>query len=112
MDLCPVGAPTSKLIAYDFRLWELVDTKYVDFLDIMHSPIRIDYRGLKIIRILPLSNNIIQEEWITDKLRYNFKTLFINRFYTPFMKKNLNFINISWKASLKIIKNNVKKIVR
>lgn len=111
MDLCPVGALTSKLIAYDFRLWELVDTKFVDFLDIMNPPIRIDYRGLKIIRVLPLSNNVIQEEWISDKLRYNFKSIFKNRFYLPFIKKNLNFIHISWKISYFFLKNNYIKIL-
>lgn len=111
MDLCPVGASTSKLIAYDFRLWELVDTKFIDFLDVMHPPIRIDYRGLKIIRILPLSNNIIQEEWISDKLRYNFKSLFKNRFYVPFVKKNFHYISVSWKASFINIKNNYIKVL-
>ena len=105
LDSCPVGASTSKIISYDFRLWELFDVKYIDFTDIIQPPIRIDYRGLKIIRILPITNELIQEEWISDKIRYNFKCLFKNRYYKPFLKKNIYFINISWKSSNLFLKN-------
>ena len=105
LDLCPVGASTSKIISYDFRLWELFDVKYVDFTDIIQPPIRIDYRGLKIIRILPITNELIQEEWISDKIRYNFKCFFKNRYYKPFLKKKFYFINISWKNSNLFLKN-------
>jgi len=96
LDLCPVGALTSKIISYDFRLWELFDVKYIDFTDVMQPPIRIDYRGLRVIRILPLTNELIQEEWISDKIRYNFKSLFKNRFFKPFIKKLVFFVSISW----------------
>jgi len=105
LDLCPVGALTSKIISYDFRLWELFDVKYVDFIDVIQPPIRIDYRGLKVIRILPLTNELIQEEWISDKIRYNFKSLFKNRFFKPFIKKSAFFVNISWKNSNLFLKN-------
>lgn len=105
LDLCPVGASTSKIISYDFRLWELFDVKYVDFIDVIQPPIRIDYRGLKVIRILPLTNELIQEEWISDKIRYNFKSLFKNRFFKPFIKKSAFFVNISWKNSNLFLKN-------
>ena len=105
IDLCPVGALTSKIIAYDFRLWELFDVKFIDFTDIIQPPIRIDYRGLKVIRILPLTNELIQEEWISDKIRYNFKSFFKNRYYKPFLKKKYSFIAISWKNSNLFLKN-------
>jgi len=105
LDLCPVGASTSKIISYDFRLWELFDVKYVDFTDVIQPPIRIDYRGLKVIRILPLTNELIQEEWISDKIRYNFKSLFKNRFFKPFIKKLVFFVSISWKSSNLFLKN-------
>ena len=111
MDLCPVGALTSKLISYDFRIWELIDIKYVDFLDVMHPPIRIDFRGLKILRILPLSNVLIQEEWISDKIRYNFKSFFKNRFFLPYLKKNKIYIRFSWSSTISILKNLYIKIV-
>lgn len=105
LDLCPVGASTSKIISYDFRLWELFDVKYIDFTDVIQPPIRIDYRGLRVIRILPLTNELIQEEWISDKIRYNFKSLFKNRFFKPFIKKLVFFVSISWKSSNLFLKN-------
>ena len=111
MDLCPVGALTSKLISYDFRLWELIDVKYIDFLDVIHPPIRIDFRGLKILRILPLSNVLIQEEWISDKIRYNFKSFFKGRFFLPYIKKNKTYICFSWNSSICVLKNLYVKII-
>ena len=112
IDSCPVGALTSKIISYDFRLWELFDVKFIDFTDIMQPPIRIDYRGLKVIRILPLTNELIQEEWISDKIRYNFKSLFKNRYFKPYIKKEEYFINLSWKNSNIFLKNKYVSLLK
>ncbi len=87
MDICPVGALTSKIISYDFRIWELIDLKFVDTDDVMQPPIRIDFRGLRVQRILPISNPETEEDWISDFLRYSFKFMFKNRFYLPQLKK-------------------------
>jgi NADH dehydrogenase/NADH:ubiquinone oxidoreductase subunit G len=62
VDLCPVGALTLKPTSYKMRPWEVIDVKYIDFFDIFHPPIRIDFRGLNVLRVLPLQNEDIQEE--------------------------------------------------
>jgi len=62
MDLCPVGAITSKLISYSFRIWEFNDISFIDYFDPFNPPIRIDYKGLKILRVLPLMNDLLKEE--------------------------------------------------
>ena len=96
IDLCPVGAITLKNIAYSFRFWELLELKFVDFLDILHSPIRIDFRGLSIIRVLPIADSLLQEEWISDSTRFNFD--FFNNFREKMcmLKKGFKIIAVSW----------------
>ena len=70
IDLCPVGALTSKPYAYHARPWELKNTESVDVLDALGSNIRIDSRGVQVMRILPKTNDDVNEEWINDKPRY------------------------------------------
>jgi hypothetical protein len=111
VDLCPVGALTLKPLSYKLRPWETVDVKYVDFFDVFQPPIRIDFRGLSIIRVLPLQNNDIQEEWIGDKIRFIFTIFNKNRIFKPYLKINNNFFSISWISALIFIKNYYFKII-
>jgi len=105
VDLCPVGALTSKIISYDFRIWELIDVKFLDINDIIMPFIRIDFRGLSIQRILPLNNPDTQEEWIADHTRISFKNIFKNRFFIPKIKYVFKFVSISWFNLSILVKN-------
>lgn len=111
IDLCPVGAITLKNIAYSFRFWELLELKFVDFLDVLHSPIRIDFRGLNIIRVLPIVDDLLQEEWISDSSRFNFD--FFNNFREKMclIKKNFKIIAISWLNVFYLIKTYYFKLL-
>lgn len=86
IDLCPVGALTSKPYAFSARPWELTSTESIDILDSLCSNIRIDYRGLNIMRILPRLNTLVNEEWITDKIRFCYDGVSNNRLVTPFVR--------------------------
>ena len=70
IDLCPVGALTSKPYAFAARPWELTKTESVDVMDAVGSNIRVDARGAQVMRVLPRLNEDINEEWISDKTRY------------------------------------------
>ena len=113
IDICPVGALTSKPYAFVGRPWELTKTESIDIFDTVGSNIRIDSRGSDILRILPKLNEEINEEWITDKVRFSYDGLKIQRLVIPSFKKkkwSLNssffeFVSISWIDSFNYIKN-------
>jgi NADH-quinone oxidoreductase chain G len=92
IDLCPVGALTSKPYAFKGRPWELKSFDFIDFFDSFHSNIKIEIRNEKIMRILPKINDFINEEWITDKIRFCYDGLRIQRLYYPILKKNNIFL--------------------
>ncbi len=79
IDLCPVGALTSKPYAFMYRSWELRSVESIDIFDSIHSNIRIDVKGYEIIRVLPRLNEYINDEWISDKARYAFDGLLFKR---------------------------------
>ena len=84
VDLCPVGALTSKPTAFHARSWEYVKTESVDVMDALGSAIRVDSRGREVVRILPRLNEAVNEEWISDKTRHvvdGFKTQRLDRPY-------------------------------
>ena len=87
IDLCPVGALTSKPYAYHALPWELKNTESVDVLDALCSNIRIDLRGVQVMRILPKTNDDVNEEWISDKTRYAYDGLKFQRLTTPLVKR-------------------------
>ena len=70
IDLCPVGALTSKPYAFQARPWELIKTESIDVMDAVGSAIRVDTRGREVMRILPRLNEAVNEEWISDKTRF------------------------------------------
>lgn len=104
IDLCPVGALTSKPFSFTARPWELKSYNSIDVLDSMHSNIRIDVRGTKIMRILPRVNDDINEDWITDRIRFSYDSFRQQRLYDPMTKLESNWIKISWKKSLYLLK--------
>ncbi len=86
IDLCPVGALTSKPYAFKARNWELVKTETIDVMDAVGSNIRLDSRGIEIVRILPRLNEEINEEWISDKTRFCYDGLKYQRLDKPYVK--------------------------
>ena len=105
IDLCPVGALTSKPYVFEARPWELKKTETIDVMDAIGSNIRVDTYDWEVKRILPIINEDINEEWISDKTRYACDGLLHQRLDTPFIKYNKKFEKASWDEVYKIIKS-------
>ena len=105
VDLCPVGALTSKPYVFEARPWELKKTESIDVMDAIGSNIRVDTYDWEVKRILPIINEDINEEWISDKTRYACDGLLHQRLDTPFIKYNGKFEIASWNEVYKIIKS-------
>lgn len=109
IDLCPVGALTSKPYAFKSRPWELKHFNSLDVLDSLHSNIRVDVNAFEIVRVLPRQNEKINSEWITDKIRYSYEGLKKQRLYKPLIKDNNNYISITWQTALEILKSKINE---
>ena len=109
IDLCPVGALTSKPYAFSARPWELKKTESIDVLDAVGSNIRVDTYGWEVKRILPRLNEDINEEWISDKTRYSCDGLLKQRLDTPYIKKDNKLIKSSWDEALDVIINKLNE---
>ena len=105
VDLCPVGALTSKPYVFEARPWELKKTETIDVMDAIGSNIRVDTYDWEVKRILPIINEDINEEWISDKTRYACDGLLNQRLDAPFIKYNGKFEKASWEEVYKIIKS-------
>jgi NADH dehydrogenase (ubiquinone) Fe-S protein 1 len=103
IDLCPVGALTSKPYAFHARPWELKNTESVDVFDAVGSNIRVDSRGVQVMRIQPRTNDDVNEEWISDKTRYAYDGLRFQRLTTPLIKDGDRFVPASWSDALDAI---------
>ncbi|KAI0004810.1 NADH-ubiquinone oxidoreductase 78 kDa subunit mitochondrial precursor [Xylariaceae sp. FL0662B] len=100
IDLCPVGALTSKPYAFRARPWELKKTESVDVLDGLGSAIRVDSRGLEVMRVLPRLNDDVNEEWINDKTRFACDGLKTQRLTMPLVRRGGKFEPASWEQAL------------
>ncbi len=110
IDLCPVGALTSKPYSYKARSWELSSTESIDVMDAVGSNIRIDTARGEVMRILPRLNEDINEEWISDKTRFACDGLKNQRLDTPYIRKGGKLTPVSWDEVLKFIAKNLAKI--
>lgn len=110
IDLCPVGALTSKPYAFRARPWELTHSESVDVLDGLGSNIRIDSRGLEVMRIVPRLNDDINEEWINDKTRFACDGLKTQRLTTPLIRRDNQFEPASWAQALTAIGTAYEKL--
>ncbi len=108
IDLCPVGALTSKPYAFEARPWELKKTESIDVMDAVGSNIRVDTYGWEVKRILPRLNNEINEEWISDKTRYACDGLLKQRLDIPYIKKDNKFVKSNWEEALDLISQKIK----
>ena len=99
VDLCPVGALTSKPYAFSARSWELTKTQSIDVMDALGSAIRIDTRGREVMRILPRANDDVNEEWISDKTRHVVDGLRTQRLDQPYIRENGRLRPASWREA-------------
>jgi len=103
IDLCPVGALTSRPYAYKARPWELQKTESVDVLDAVGCNIRIDTRGREVMRVLPRLHEDINEEWISDKARFSYDGLGLQRLDRPYVRKQGTLVSVSWEEALQVV---------
>ena len=108
IDLCPVGALTSKPYVFEARPWELKKTETIDVMDAVGSNIRVDTYDWEVKRVLPIINEDINEEWISDKTRYACDGLMNQRLDKPYIKYNNKFEKASWDEVFKIIKSKIE----
>src|SRR5438270_13784909 len=108
VDLCPVGALTSKPYAFAARPWELGKTESIDVMDAVGSAIRVDTRGREVMRILPRVNEAVNEEWISDKTRHVVDGLRVQRLDQPYVRENGRLRPASWAEAFEAIVAQVK----
>jgi NADH-quinone oxidoreductase subunit G len=108
VDLCPVGALTSKPYAFSARPWELSKTETIDVMDALGSAIRVDSRGREVMRILPRANDDVNEEWISDKTRHVVDGLRTQRLDRPYVRENGRLVPASWPQAFAAIAARVK----
>jgi len=109
IDLCPVGALTSKPYEFHARPWELSKTESVDVMDALGSAIRVDARGREVMRILPRTNEAVNEEWIADKSRFVWDGLKTQRLDQPYVRVDGRLQPASWGEAFKAIAAKVSK---
>ncbi len=110
IDLCPVGALTSKPYAFEARPWELKKTESIDVTDALGSNIRVDTYNWEVKRILPRLNNEINEEWISDKTRYSCDGLLKQRLDTPYIKKENKLQKSSWDEAINLLVGKIRSV--
>ena len=104
VDLCPVGALTSKPFAFTARPWELGKTETIDVMDALGSAIRVDTRGREVMRVMPRVNEAINEEWISDKSRFIWDGLKTQRLDKPYVRKDGRLQPATWAEAFGAIK--------
>jgi NADH-quinone oxidoreductase subunit G len=108
VDLCPVGALTSKPYAFTARPWELTKTESIDVMDALGSNIRIDTKGREVMRILPRNHDGVNEEWLSDKSRYVWDGLRRQRLDKPYIRENGKLRPASWAEALSLAGTKIK----
>jgi NADH-quinone oxidoreductase subunit G len=108
IDLCPVGALTSKPYAFQARPWELNKTESIDVMDAVGSNIRVDTRGREVQRILPRTNEAVNEEWISDKTRFIWDGLRTQRLDQPYIRENGRLRPANWNEAFAAVAARVK----
>jgi NADH-quinone oxidoreductase subunit G len=111
VDICPVGALTSKPYAFAARPWELKKTETIDVLDAVGSNIRVDSRGEAVLRVLPRVNEDINEEWISDKTRHACDGLRVQRLDRPYVRGlDGKLVEASWEQALGVVAAQMKAL--
>jgi NADH dehydrogenase (ubiquinone) Fe-S protein 1 len=110
IDLCPVGALTSKPYAFTARQWELKPTESIDVSDALGCNIRVDTRGTEVMRILPRNNESVNEDWISDKARFQYDGLQRQRLNVPMIKGGKGLKPVKWNEALEAVKDAMAKV--
>jgi NADH-quinone oxidoreductase subunit G len=110
IDLCPVGALTSKPFSFEARSWEMQKTESIDALDAVGSNIRVDARGSEVMRILPRLHEDVNEEWISDKTRFAYDGLKRQRLDVPYVRKNGRLQPATWAEVFQEIARRLKDV--
>ncbi len=110
VDLCPVGALTSKPYAFNARPWELRKTESIDVMDAVGTNVRLDARGRQVLRVLPRVNEDVNEEWLADKSRHAVDGLRYQRLDQPFVRKNGKLAPASWDEAFAVITAKIKNL--
>ncbi|MDE4133554.1 NADH-quinone oxidoreductase subunit NuoG [Phaeobacter sp. QD34_3] len=108
IDLCPVGALTSKPYAFTARPWELTKTETIDVMDALGSNIRVDTKGREVMRILPRNNDGVNEEWISDKTRFVWDGLRRQRLDRPYVRVDGKLKPATWPEALAAVASAMK----
>ena len=108
IDLCPVGALTSRPYAFQARPWELVKTESIDVMDAVGCNIRVDTRGREVMRILPRLNENVNEEWISDKTRFVWDGLRTQRLDRPYIRVDGRLLPVTWREAFAAIAERIK----
>jgi NADH-quinone oxidoreductase subunit G len=108
VDLCPVGALTSKPYAFEARSWELSKTESIDVMDGLGANIRIDTRGAQVMRVLPRLNDDVNEEWISDKTRHALDGLRHQRMDRPYVRRGGKLVEATWDQAFGAIEAKLK----
>jgi NADH-quinone oxidoreductase subunit G len=109
VDLCPVGALTSKPYAFEARPWELKKTPSIDVMDAVGTNIRLDSRGRQVLRALPRINEDVNEEWAHDKTRHAVDGLMHRRLDKPYVRTGAKLVEASWEDALKAVAKALKE---
>jgi NADH-quinone oxidoreductase subunit G len=107
-DLCPVGALLPKPYSFKARSWELVKTESIDVMDALGSAIRVDTRGREVMRILPRTNDAVNEEWISDKARQIVDGLKTKRLDRPYLREGGKLRPATWREAFALIAEKIK----
>ncbi len=108
IDLCPVGALTSRPYAFAARPWELNKTESIDVMDAVGCSIRVDARGADVMRVLPRNNDDVNEEWISDKSRFVWDGLRVQRLDRPYVRKGGKLVEATWTEAFDAIAKRMK----
>ena len=106
VDLCPVGALTSKPYAFEARPWELKKTPSIDVMDAVGTNIRFDSRGRAVMRALPRINDDVNEEWASDKTRHAVDGLAHRRLDKPYVRRDGKLVAVSWAEAFEAVRAN------
>jgi NADH-quinone oxidoreductase chain G len=109
IDLCPVGALTSKPYAFSARPWEIKGIETIDVSDSVGSNIKVNFKETEVLRVLPILNDTLNEEWISDKTRFSFDGLKNQRLGKPLLKVVKDWMPTTWESSLEVFSFNVNK---
>jgi NADH-quinone oxidoreductase subunit G len=112
IDLCPVGALTSKPYAFKARSWELVHHETIDIMDALGSAVQVDCRGMDVMRILPRVHDEINETWISDKTRFAHDGLRLQRIDCPYVRKGVVLEEATWQEALSLIASKLSSAKR